>query len=192
MTTRPNPSPDHGFHNRKPDLAWILSVPHSMAWPWCTSKQRNSKQRKFHHRCKKFYRVTNFRCIQLYLLWLLICEVLLHFFKRFLTLTFLDKTSTYISFLLYYHHRHIITLDWRLLLKLVLLEWSESKSDLKFGFSMLKNPPVQIFRAIGATSGIWQHFVIFAWWHVHGVSRDSTYNDIYYRHNFRKQFPVPK
>ena len=39
-------------------------------------------------------------------------------------------------------------------LKLVLLEWSESKSDGKFGFSMLKNPYVQIFRAIGATSGV--------------------------------------
>ena len=40
------------------------------------------------------------------------------------------------------------------LLKRVLLEWSESKSDGKFGFSMLKNPHVQIFGEIGATSGI--------------------------------------
>ena len=47
--------------------------------------------------------------------------------------------------------------------KLVLLEWSESKSDGKFGFSMLKNPSVQIFGAIGATNGAWQHIEIFAW-----------------------------
>ena len=40
------------------------------------------------------------------------------------------------------------------LLKLVLLEWSESKYDGKFGFSMLKNPFVQIFGEIGAISGI--------------------------------------
>ena len=39
-------------------------------------------------------------------------------------------------------------------LKLVLLEWSETESDCKFGFSMLKNPSVQIFGAIGATSGV--------------------------------------
>ena len=37
---------------------------------------------------------------------------------------------------------------------LVLLEWSESKSDGKLGFSMLKNPLMQILGAIGATSGI--------------------------------------
>ena len=48
------------------------------------------------------------------------------------------------------------------LLKLVLLEWSERKSDCKFGFSMVKNPPVLIFGAIGATSGVSQHIVIFA------------------------------
>ena len=39
-------------------------------------------------------------------------------------------------------------------LKLVLLEWSESKSDGKFGFSMSKNPPVYVFGAIGAASGV--------------------------------------
>ena len=37
---------------------------------------------------------------------------------------------------------------------IVLLEWSESKSDGKFGFGMLKNPAVQNFGAIGATSGV--------------------------------------
>ena len=36
--------------------------------------------------------------------------------------------------------------------KLVMLEWSGSKSDDKYGISMLKNPPVQIFGAIRATS----------------------------------------
>ena len=41
-----------------------------------------------------------------------------------------------------------------LMLKLVLLEWSESKSDGKFGFNMLKNPDAQFFGAIGATSGV--------------------------------------
>ena len=49
-----------------------------------------------------------------------------------------------------------------ILIKLVLLEWSESKSDGKFGFSMLKNLPVQIFGVIGATSDVCQHIVIFA------------------------------
>ena len=41
-----------------------------------------------------------------------------------------------------------------LLIKLVMLEWSESRSDAKFEFSMLRNAPVQIFEAIGATSGV--------------------------------------
>ena len=66
-------------------------------------------------------------------------------------------------------------------LKLVLLEWSESKSDGKLGFSMLKNLPVQIFGAIGATCGIWEHNVIFARWHVHVILRGSTYYNIHYR-----------
>ena len=35
----------------------------------------------------------------------------------------------------------------------VCLEWSESKSDCKFEFSMLKEHPLQIFDAIGTTSG---------------------------------------
>ena len=39
-------------------------------------------------------------------------------------------------------------------LKLVFLEWSESKSYGRFGSSMLKKPPVEIFEAIGATSGV--------------------------------------
>ena len=39
-------------------------------------------------------------------------------------------------------------------LKLVLLDKSESKSDCKFGFSMLKSLLVQFFGAIGATSGV--------------------------------------
>ena len=51
---------------------------------------------------------------------------------------------------------------------------------------------VQIFVVIGATSGVWQHIVIFAWWHVHVILRGSTYYNIYYRRNFRQQFPVPK
>ena len=38
--------------------------------------------------------------------------------------------------------------------KLVLLEWSEGKSDGKFGFSMFEKPHVQIFGAIGVTSGV--------------------------------------
>ena len=59
-------------------------------------------------------------------------------------------------------------------LKLVLLEWSQSKSDCKFGFNMLKNPLVQIFRAIGATSGVWQHIAIFAWWHVQVIFNSSS------------------
>ena len=54
-------------------------------------------------------------------------------------------------------------------LKLVLLEWSESEYDGKFGFSML-----QIFWAIGATSGVWQHFSIFAWWHVQVIFNLSS------------------
>ena len=44
---------------------------------------------------------------------------------------------------------------------------SERKSDNKFGFSMLKNPEVKIFGAIGATTGVWKQIAIFAWWHVH-------------------------
>ena len=59
-------------------------------------------------------------------------------------------------------------------LKLVLLEWSESKSDGKFGFSMLKNPYVQMFRAIGATSGVWQQIAIFASWHVQVIFISSS------------------
>ena len=59
-------------------------------------------------------------------------------------------------------------------LKLVLLEWPESKSNGRFGFSMLKNPPVQIFGAIGATSGVWQHIAIFAWWHVQVIFNSSS------------------
>ena len=77
-------------------------------------------------------------------------------------------------------------------LKLVLLEWSESKSDGKFGYSMLKNPPVQVFRVIRATIDVWQHIIIFAWWHVHVILSGSTYYNIYYGRNFRQQFPVPK
>ena len=77
-------------------------------------------------------------------------------------------------------------------LKLVLLEWSESKSDWEFGFSMLNNHPVQIFGAIGATSDVWQHVVTFAWWHMQVILRGSTYYNIYYRRNFRQQFPVQK
>ena len=38
---------------------------------------------------------------------------------------------------------------WGQLLKLVLLEWSESKSDFKFGFSMLKNPPCKFLEQLG-------------------------------------------
>ena len=73
-------------------------------------------------------------------------------------------------------------------LKLALLEWSESISDGKIGFSMLKNHPVQIFGAIGAISGVWQHIVIFAWWHVHVTSRGSTYYNIFYRRNCSSNF----
>ena len=62
------------------------------------------------------------------------------------------------------------------------LGWSESKSDCKFGFSMLKNSTVRKFGAIRATSGVWQHIVIFAWWHVHVISRGSTQYNIYCRH----------
>ena len=40
-----------------------------------------------------------------------------------------------------------------LLIMLTSLDKSESESDGKFGFSMLKNPLVQIFGTIGATSG---------------------------------------
>ena len=77
-------------------------------------------------------------------------------------------------------------------LKLVLLEWSKSKSDGKFGFSMLKYPLVQIFGTIAVTSRVWQHIVNFAWWHVREILRGSPYYNIYYKGNFRQQFPVPK
>ena len=50
---------------------------------------------------------------------------------------------------------------------------------------------VLIFVAIGVTSSVWQHIVIFAWWHVYEILRSSTYK-IYYRCMFRQQFPVPK
>ena len=49
---------------------------------------------------------------------------------------------------------HVVGGKTFLLLNLVLLEWSESKSDGKFGFSMLKNLPMQFFGAIEATSGV--------------------------------------
>ena len=62
----------------------------------------------------------------------------------------------------------------------------------KYGFSRLKNPPVQFFGAIRATSGVWQHIAIFAWWRVHVILRGSTYYNIYNRRSFRQQFPLPK
>ena len=56
---------------------------------------------------------------------------------------------------------------------------------------MLKDPSVQIFWAIRATSGNWQRIVIFTWWHVHFILRGSTYYNIYGRRDFRQQLPVP-
>ena len=60
-------------------------------------------------------------------------------------------------------------------LKLVLLGSSESKSDCKFGFSMLKNPLVQIFRAIGAYDSI---IAIFAWGNMQVFSIQALLNGI--------------
>ena len=61
------------------------------------------------------------------------------------------------------------------LLKLVFLEWSGSKSDIKFGFICWQNHPEQVFGSIGATSGVWQHIAIFAWqWHAQVIFNPST------------------
>ena len=37
-----------------------------------------------------------------------------------------------------------------------------------------KNSPEQIFGAIGATSGVWQHFAILAWWHEQVIFNSSS------------------
>ena len=39
---------------------------------------------------------------------------------------------------------------------------------------MLNNPPVQNFGAWRATSGIWQHITVFAWWHMQVIFNPST------------------
>ena len=64
------------------------------------------------------------------------------------------KVEDFIGFIPCYIQLILFLLLLSFLLKLVLLEWSESKSDCKIGFSMLKNPHLQIFGAIGATSGV--------------------------------------
>ena len=44
----------------------------------------------------------------------------------------------------------------------------------QFDFSILEFFPVQNFGAIKATTGIWQHIAIFAWWHVQVIFNPST------------------
>ena len=39
---------------------------------------------------------------------------------------------------------------------------------------MMENHPVQFFGAIWATSGIWQHIAIFAWWDVQVIFNPDT------------------
>ena len=76
----------------------------------------------------------------------------------------------YIMLMTIYMYKHQVTSEIEKItfnLKLVLLERSESKSDGKFEFSMLKNPPMQFFGAIRSTSGVWQRIAYFAWWHAH-------------------------
>ena len=46
--------------------------------------------------------------------------------------------------------------------KLVHLEWSENKSELKFWIQYVDKPPVQIFGVIRATSGALKHIAISA------------------------------
>ena len=58
--------------------------------------------------------------------------------------------------------------------KLVCMEWSESKSELKFWIQYVDKPPVQIFGAIRATSGAFKHIVISAWWHGRVILNTST------------------
>ena len=59
-------------------------------------------------------------------------------------------------------------------LKLVHLEWSESKSELKFWIQYVDKPPVQIFGAIMATSGALKHIAISAWWHERVILNSIT------------------
>ena len=82
--------------------------------------------------------------------------------------------------------------------KLVFREWSESQIWLQCWIQHSEKPPGQIFRAILANSGDWQHFAILAWWHVQVIFNSSsiklyTKNFNFFSFNvtvFRKDFHV--